>query len=272
MTSILCGLAAACCWAGVNLLGRRFAGDFDAREFAFWFNALGCALSAPVGLAFLVASPVSLSDVLWLALAGTSGAAGMRLLALALGRGQLGVIGPLVSVEGAIAAALTIATGGQTSLGIASGLLITIAGTAIVAVGAGRRGHFAGSSYALPAAGCAGVGLWAFARQPLMPASAFAIMRAFGAIVLAPSVTRWRRPNHLGGLASIAALDVAGNMLFLVGTRVGSIAATDVLAAQFGPLTALGALILWRESLKSLQIAGLIVLGTGVTVTALATH
>ncbi|HEV7941439.1 MAG TPA: DMT family transporter [Solirubrobacteraceae bacterium] len=269
MTSLLCGLAAACCWASTNVLAARVVRGSDPNQFAFWLNLLGCAIAAPVGLAQLSSAHVSPDDVLWLALTGVGAAATGLLLTRALRHGQLGVVGPLMSLEGAIAAVLGIAFAAESVPGIElGGIAVSIVGAVTVAFGATRRGHLAGSSYALPAAACAGVALWAFAQQPLAPLLALMIARFCGATALLPTLTKLRLPRGIGWLLGIAALDVLANALFLLGARAGSLSTTAVLAAQFGTLTAIGGVWHWKESLSMLQIAGLLVIAAGVTAIA----
>jgi drug/metabolite transporter (DMT)-like permease len=268
MTSILCGLMAACCWAGVNVLATRVVRDSESTAFAFWFSFIELLLCVPPGLLLLSSANVSLSDVLWLALAGVGMAAAGRLLALAFRKGQLSVIGPLMSLEGAVAATLGIAVVGGASSLVAVGLVASAAGGLVVAFGAGRRGHLIDSYHALPAAVGAGVALWAFTREPLSPLLALMITRVFGTAALVPTVSSWARPAHLRWIFVVVVLDGIADVLFLLGARAGSLPATAVLAAQFGTLTAIGGVLRLKESLSRIQIAGLLILGAGVTVIA----
>lgn len=61
---------------------------------------------------------------------------------------------------------------------------------------------------------------------------------------------------------------MTADVLFLLGARAGLLPATAVLAAQFGTLTALDGIWRWKESLTIVQIAGLLILGAGVTAIA----
>jgi hypothetical protein len=153
---------------------------------------------------------------------------------------------------------------------VLAGIAVSVLGSVTVAFGAARRGHLAGSSYALPAATCAGVVLWALAHQTLAPILALMIARAVGAIVLAPTVPAWRLPPNMRWLVVVAAMDITGNALFIVGAHAGSLPATAVLAAQFGTLTALAGIWRLKESLTVPQVVGLLILGVGVAVIAAA--
>jgi drug/metabolite transporter (DMT)-like permease len=270
MTSLVCGLAAACCWAGANLLAARVTRDPDVRDFAFWSSLFGVALGAPLGIALLPSAHVSLHDVLALALAGTAAGIAVRLLATALAHGQLTVVGPLQSLEGAVAAALAIAFAGQVDGAQLVGGLLAVAGSVTVGVAAARRGHLVASAGALPVAALGGVALWLFAQQTLAPLVAFAIVRAFAALTLAPQVTSWRPPPRARAMLAVAAVAAGGDLFYLLGARAESLAVTAVLASQFGVLTALGGVWHWHESLGRAQIAGLLVLGAGVAVIAAA--
>ncbi len=242
----------------------------EPRAFAFWFSLLELALCAPLGLVLLGSQSISPDDILWLALAGVGIAAAARLGALAFRHGQLGVVGPLLSLEGVVAALLSFVFLGRISGIVLGGIVVSAIGSVTVAFGATRRGHLAGSSYALPAAACAGVALWAFTRQPLTPLLTLTITRIFSTLVLIPTVPKWRLPPSMRWLLAIVVIDVTADTLFLVGARAGSLPATAVLAAQFGTLTAFGGIWRWKESLTVLQIAGLLLLGAGVTAIAVS--
>jgi drug/metabolite transporter (DMT)-like permease len=253
----------------MNILASRLARGPDPREFIFWFSLIECLLCAPVGLVLLGTTHVSTADILWLMLTGVCAAAAGSLLTAALRHGQLGVVGPLLALEGAVAALLGIAyAGGMPSVALDGGLGVSVLGGMTVAFGATRRGHLAGSRYALAAAFCAGIALWAFTRQPLAPLLALMITRIFGSLTMLPTVSRWRLPSGLRWLLAVAVLDITANVLFLVGVRGGSLSTTAVLAAQFGTFTALGGIWHWKESLTGLQVAGLIILAAGVAVVA----
>lgn len=268
MTSTLCGLAAAGCWASTNVIATRVVRGADPRSIPFWYSLLGLALSLPAGIALLGSAHVTFADLLWLALAGAGIALAGCLLTAAFRRGQLGVVGPLMSLEGVVAATVAFAVSGTVSHTVLAGILAAAIGALTVAAGATRRGHLAGSSYALPAAACAGVALWAFAHQPLTPLLSLAILRLFSTAALTPTISSTRMPAGMRWLLVAVTLDLLADVLFLVGARAGSLPATAVLAAQFGTLTALGGVWRWKESLTALQIAGLLILGAGVTLVA----
>jgi len=138
-----------------------------------------------------------------------------------------------------------------------------------VAGGSGDLSAWRRSSHALPAALFAGVSLWAFTRQSLPPLAAFAVMRGVGAAALLPATEIRRAPRMRAWLMAVAALDVVGNVLFLVGSRGGSAAVTAIIAGQFGTMTAVGGALLWRESFATMQVLGLLALATGVALIAL---
>jgi len=268
MTSLVCGLAAACCWALVNVVASQVTRDPEPCELAFWVSVLALALSAPLGLTELPSARVSVHDLAMLALAGVAVAATVRLLAVALEHGQLSVVGPLQSLEGLVAAGLVVVLGGGIARSALVGGLLAGAGGVTVGLAASRKGHLADAALALPAAACAGVTLWALGQQSLAPVLAYTVMRAASVLALAPGVADWRRPRHLRWLLLIAALDLVADLLYLLGVRGGSLAVTAVLASQFGTLTAIGGVWRWRESLNAAQLAGLVVLGCGIAIVA----
>lgn len=258
------------------MLATRVARGPDPRQLAFWFNACGCLLCLPPGLVLLGSAHVSLGDALWLTLAGVGTAATIRLMAFAFERGRLGVVGPLMSLEGAVTAMLALAVAGQMPGVVLSGIAISVLGSVAVAFGAARRGHLPGAPHALLAAACAGVVLWALAHQSQSPFVALMVARAVGAAVLVPTISRWRMPrdgrwripNNIRWLLTLAAFDVAGNTMFMLGSKAGSVPATAIMAAQFGTLTALAGVWRLKETLTGLQVIGLLILGAGVAAIA----
>lgn len=63
--------------------------------------------------------------------------------------------------------------------------------------------------------------------------------------------------------------DMAANLLFLLASRVGLLSIVGVLLALYPAGTVLLALVVIRERLHALQVAGLAVAGTGVVLIAL---
>lgn len=250
------------------MIASQVARAPGARDVAFWFNMLGLALCAPLGLALLPGAEISTHDLLLLALAGAATGIAIRLANAALASGQLSVVGPLMSLEGAVAAALVIGFGGTVDGTALLGGLLAAAGGVAIGVAAARKGHLSGSALAVPAAVLGGVALWSFAQQSLTPLLAFAIVRVFSTLTLSPTVSSWRLPPRLRAMLVAAALDMCANLVYLVGARGGSLEVTAVLASQFGVLTALGGVLHWRESLSRAQVTALLVLGVGVAMIA----
>src|SRR5665647_347900 len=74
--------------------------------------------------------PLGGSDLGWMFLAGASNVVGLLLVYSALRRGKVGLVAPIVSTEGSIAAVLALAAG--EALGIASALLLAVIAVGVV--------------------------------------------------------------------------------------------------------------------------------------------
>jgi drug/metabolite transporter (DMT)-like permease len=271
VTSVLLGAGAALTWASASLLGARAAGHTAPAVFALQFTLFACVWAAiPGGLA-LAADPPASSDLIALAGAGLSNTVGVIFLGHALGRGQITVVGPLVALEGVVAACLAFAFGGQLGQLAAVGVAITAIGITVVGVAAAARGRAAGGLSAVAAAACFGVTLWCFAIQDAPAIGAYLLMRVAGLIALVAIALAVRSAPHFRvsyALVGMAACDFAGNILYLVGTRVGSPIATAVVAAQFGTLVALWGLMRLRQPVGPAQLAGIAILAIGIAAVA----
>jgi drug/metabolite transporter (DMT)-like permease len=207
----------------------------------------------------------------WLVASGFGNVAGLALVYAAVQRGKVGIIAPISSTEGAVAAVLAVALGEELSPGVGAALGIVVVGVALAAAAQGTEGRTPPEAIAL-ACGAAlsfGVSIYATGRVSQELSIAWAILPARVVGVLAITVplavlgrlrlTRAALPFVVAtGLA-----EVGGFAAYAVGAR-HSIAIAAVLASQFAALAAIGAYVFYRERLTRVQIAGNAVIAVGV--------
>jgi drug/metabolite transporter (DMT)-like permease len=230
----------------------------------------------PVALAHGKPANLDGSALGWLALAGAGNVGGLLLVYTGFRLGGVGVVSPISSTEGAVAALIAVAAGEELGAGTALALVAIVAGVVLVASAHAHvpeldRVDPRAALFGLAAAGAFGTSLYATGRASLDLPVAWAILppRLLGvAFVFLPlllarrlRLTRTAAPFVIGsGLA-----EVAGFTFYAFGARHG-IAVAAVLASQFAALAALGAAILYGERLGRLGIAGVAVIAVGVAV------
>jgi drug/metabolite transporter (DMT)-like permease len=209
---------------------------------------------------------------LWLTLSGVGNVAGLLVVYAALRIERVGIVAPITSTEGAVAALIAAAAG--EAIGGGSGLALTMIAVGVVMAGMIRdpddqKQSRRGAVLALASSGLFGLGLYATGRVGAELPVAWAVLpaRAVGVIaVTLPLVltsrlrlTRSALPLVVGsGLA-----EVVGFSFFAIGARHG-IAVTAVLSSQFAAVAAVGAYLLFGERLSRLQLVGVMLILAGV--------
>jgi uncharacterized membrane protein len=105
--AILGGLGAALAWAVTLLCASRATRMIGSGSVLAWVMLTGFCIVVP--WAALVDVPdIDRSSAGWLLLAGLGNVLGLLLVYTALRFGKVGIVGPIVSTEGAIAALLAV--------------------------------------------------------------------------------------------------------------------------------------------------------------------
>lgn len=205
--------------------------------------------------------------------AGATNVVGLLLVYAALRRGKVGIVAPVVSTEGSIAAAIAVVAGER--LGAASGVLLAVIATGVVLAALAPEelpveGERKGASVGLAvlAATLFGLSLFAIGRLGDSLPVAWALLppRVVGlATVTLPlaATKRLRLTRRALPLVVVAGLaEVGGFAFFVAGARHG-LAVTAVVASQFAALATIGAYLLFHERLTGRQLAGvgLVVIG-----------
>jgi len=270
LIAILGGLGAALAWAATTLCSARASRTIGALPTLAWVMLVGLV---PAGIAVLAAGGSSPhgSSLGWLAVSGFGNVAGLGLVYAAVRRGKVGVVAPIASTEGAVAAAVAVAFGEHLSPGVGTALAAAVAGVVLAASARDADGRVspAAVAFACGAALSFGVSIYATGRvsQELSIAWALLPARAVGvAFVTLPLVVARRLPlprNAWMVVIATGLAEVGGFASYAVGARHG-IAIAAVLASQFAALAALGALVLYRERLTRVQVLGIVVIACAV--------
>lgn len=270
--------------AAVSFGTADFFGGASARR----SSALSVmAVSAPVGVLFMLVAAALLpgsptaAGLAWGAGAGLCGALGVMVFYTALAAGPMSVVAPLSALSSALVpVCVAFVTGERLAPRALLGAVLCLA--AIGLVSAERRTGEAGRG---PARGIllavlAGLGFGLFfvlARHadattglwPLVTARlAWVVVVAVAAMA---GAVRWCGSRITLGLAVASGLlDAAGNALYLVAARGGTMTLAVVLTSLYPAVTVLLARVTYGELLRGVQKLGLVLAGAGVALLATA--
>jgi drug/metabolite transporter (DMT)-like permease len=282
MLAIACGLATACLWAVTTLASARASRLIGPAPTLALVMLLGLLVAVP---AIALTGPLPAlgpAEVGWLALAGFGNVFGLLLQYRGFQTGQVGVVATIISTEGAIVALLAIALGEPVVGGVIVALAIVATGAALASSRPAVVGGDTGSRpsptpgaarratvYAAAAAGIFGLSLYAVGRVGAELPIAWAVLpaRLAGTVVITlPLGFRGGLRTDRAAMPAVvltAIAEVAGVVVFALGART-SIAVTAVLASQFAVVSAVAALVLFREQLAPRQWVGVATTAVGV--------
>jgi drug/metabolite transporter (DMT)-like permease len=272
--AVLGGLGAALMWATGTLCSSRSSRLIGAASVLAWVMLTGLLANLAVVAFGPGPGPLSGSDFALMLVAGVGNALGLLLAYSALRRGKVGLVAPVASTEGAIAAVLAVAAG--ESLGLPSALLLAVMAFGVVLAAAapeklpvpGER-KSASVGLATLAALLFGVSLFATGRLGASLPVGWALLppRVVGvAAVTIPfaATRRLRLTRRAVPLVVVAGLaEVLGFASYVGGARHG-IAVAAVLASQFAAIASVAAYVLFRERLTRLQLGGVVMIVLGV--------
>lgn len=274
MLAILGGLGAAVAWAAGVLCAARASRLVPPESLLAVVMTAGLVVTAPWALA--VDRPdVGGGSALWLLVGGGGNVLGLLLAYAAYRVGKVGLVAPITSTEGAIAALVAVVAGERLSAGIGVTLGVIAVGIALAAAARVeeaevRRADLRAALLALAAAVSFGFSLYGTGRVGDELGIAWAVLppRLVGFVVIAlPLVLagRLRMTRRALPLALVmAASEVVGFASYAFGARHG-LAVSAVLASQFAGLAALAGFLLFRERLAPVQVAGVVTILAGVT-------
>ncbi len=275
MIAILGGLGAALAWAISTLCSSRSSRMIDPWSVVAWVMVVGLVLTAPIAAAE-GAPHFDAESVTWLVISGAGNVAGLGLAYMGMRIGQVVLVAPLISTEGAIAAVIALLAGESLSPGVGIALAIASVGVCLVSVppaeGSEHRSerHPVAVGFGVAAALVFGASLYATGRAGTVLPSAWVVLsaRVIGTIGLAIPLAlagRLRLTRRALPLVVVAGIcEVLGFYSYTAGARDG-IAVASVLSSQFSTLAAVGAFVLFGERLSRLQLTGLICVIAGVS-------
>jgi uncharacterized membrane protein len=271
--AVLGGLGAALAWATSTLCSARSSRLIGAAPAVAWVMLIGLAAN----LALIAAGPrpgsLGVSDGVWMLASGLGNVVGLLLAYTALRHGKVGLVTPVVSTEGAIAAVLAVAAGEMLDVASAGLLAVTALGVVLAGVApddpASVRRDPAAFWLAVLAALSFGVGLFATAHLSVALPVAWALLppRLVGVVVVTVPLAltgRLRLSRAAVPLVATAGLaEVLGFALYALGSR-DSVAVAAVLASQFAAVAFVAAYVLFGERLTRLQVGGVALIIVGV--------
>src|SRR5436190_23609063 len=104
MDAVLGGSGAALAFALSTMCSARSSRVIGPSSALAWVALLGLLITLPFAAASSVPSGISLPTALWLLASGTGNALGLLFAYRGLRAGKVGVVGPILSAEGAVAA------------------------------------------------------------------------------------------------------------------------------------------------------------------------
>jgi drug/metabolite transporter (DMT)-like permease len=274
MIAILGGIGAAAAWAISTLCSSRSSRMIEPLAVVAWVMLVGLVITAPIAAAEGVPN-FSAESLTWLIVSGGGNVAGLLLAYKALRVGQVALVAPLVSTEGAIAATIALIAGESVDPGIAVALGLVATGVCLSSVpdpataerSAAR--HPEGVAFAVGAALIFGASLYATGRAGATLPSAWVVLsaRVIGTFAVAiPLAVARRLPLPAGVLPLVVAAGVCEVLGFYSFTAAArhQIAVAAVLSSQFATLAAIGAYVLFGERLTRIQLYGVTSVVAGV--------
>jgi len=290
MIAIIGGLGAALCWAVAMLTVAR-----ASRELGSWSTLAGVMV---VGLVVAVPAiaigspPVAIkgADVMLMTVIGIANIAGLLFVYTALRGGNVSIVAPITSTEGAIAAVISVVLGEQLVPGAGLVLGAIVIGVflaslestdtegaappdpgpaAFVHVSAVRTAALSLSAalafglniYLVGLLGASLPAIWAALPARVVGTVAVALpLLVFGKLRITRSALPFVVAAGIG--------DVAGTVSLAVGAQDG-IAVASVMSSQFAAIAAIAAVILFRERLNRKQIVGIALIAFGVAALSL---
>lgn len=275
MLAIVGGLGAAVVFAAVTLINSRASGMIGPTPLLGWVMLVGLAIVGPLAALEGVPDGLDGNAVTWLIVAGVGNVVGLLLAYAALRSGKVGIVAPIVSTQGAVAAVIAVIAG--ESLAPGTGVLLALIALGVFVAGTdgseatSNGGQSRAAVYAVAAAVAIGASLYATGRASVELPVVWALLpsRALGFLaVTVPLLLRQGLRIDREALPLVVAsgvCEVVGFALFAWGARHG-IAVTAVLASLFGAIAATAAYFLFRERLARVQLVAIAVIVIAVAV------
>jgi len=276
VTGVLGGLVAALMWGTSTAIASRSTRMIGSQQVLAYVVLTGLVI-------MVVAAPVveGVPDVTgrgaaWALAAGAASVVGLGCVYAALRIGKVGVVAPIASCEGALAAVFSVIfLGEQLSLGVALALAVVACGVVLVTFHAHLSDvHLRPALLAGTSAVVFGFGLVASSQAggAIGPYWTILVSRVVGVVfVVVPMVLsgQLRLPGRraLPLVAYSGLAEVIGFVGYITGSQHG-VAVPAVLASQFAAVAAFVSFLFFGERLTRMQVCGAVLIGTGVATVA----
>jgi drug/metabolite transporter (DMT)-like permease len=259
LLTVLLGLTAAVCWGAPDVWLAQATRSLGAFPVAFGAILIGLVVIAPVAL-FVELPDWTARGVLLALLVGSLTVLGYLVGFTAFRHGAVSIVAPIIACEGAVAAAISIATGETVDASIFTLLVLAVIGVVLAAMGegGGRKG-------ALPAALAACI--WGLILVLSSPVSdelgvfwGFVLVRASALLLMLPFaihqgvIMRWRADRWR--VAAWGVGDSLAYLAFVAAAHRGPVSVASVLAAQFATVAVVVATVFFGERPRARQLVG----------------
>ena len=261
-------------WGAGTLCSARSSRIIGAWSVMAWVMLFGLVANLAVIAVGPAPGSLGATDIAWMLVSGLGNAAGLLLEYSALRRGKVGIVTPVASTEGAIAALLAVAAGEV--LGLASAGLLAIVALGVVLAGVAPEEQPAPDQrksgafwLAALAALSFGIGIFATGHLSASLPVGWAVLppRLVGVAAVTIPLALSRRlklaRSALPLVVFTGLAEVLGFVCFAIGAR-DSVAIAAVLGSQFAAVASVAAYLFLRERLTRLQLAGVVVILGGV--------
>ena len=272
--TILLGLLCAAFWGAPDPMLARGVRQIGMLPMLFGSLVVGSTLSLPLLLTVDVPDFTGRASMLVFVL-GILTAIGYSAGLGAFKDGAVSVVAPIISCEGGVAAALSLAAGEHVGGLILIGLPIALVGVVLVSR-SGPGGGMGGVALA-----CTAALLWGVILALSAPLSddigvvwSFVLVRAIAVLALVPvAVSRKAIPRVRQALTPVivwGVCDAAAYFAFVLAADRGPASVAGVLAGQFGTVGALVAVLFYGERLRRSQVVGIGLVAVAVSLMAIA--
>ena len=280
MIALVGGLGAALAWGTGTFCSARSSRMIGAWSVVAWVMLVGLIANLVLVAAGPLPGSLSTTDIAWMLTSGLGNVVGLILEYTALRLGKVGLVTPVTSTEGAIAAVLAVLAG--EALGVPSAVLLAVVVIGVVLAGvapdesASDQRKLAAVGLAVLAALLFGIGIFATGHISASLPVGWAVLppRLVGVAVVTIPLALSRRlklsRSALPLVVFTGIAEVLGFVSFALAAR-HSVAIAAVLGSQFGAVAAVTAYVLLRERLTRLQLAGVALISAGVAALAWVT-
>jgi drug/metabolite transporter (DMT)-like permease len=270
LTSLVLALGASLAWGVADFAGPLVSRTLGTLRVLFWAQVGGVA-ALVVALAVRAEAPHGWG-VLYAAIAGIGGIAGLYAYYRGMQLGQMSVVAPIAGISAVIPVAVGFASGDNPSAAQMAGIVCAIAGVGFASIEHqdGSRRVATGVGLALLAA--LGFGLyfpWMHAAGKVdfwwasLTFRTTALLLVAGAAAAARPALRLNTPN-VAIAAAVGIGDTIGNVLFAASSAHGLVSLTSVLASLYPIVTVLLAAAILKERVAGFQRAGVALTLAGV--------